>query len=98
MFKNFETKHGISGVKFRFNFLINSQQDGIAMGFPFGPTLANIFMSIDFIYKLFYTRYVDDCFVLVRSEKIMDEFFNILQNSYNSMSFTMKKKNMNLVF
>ena len=45
--------------------------------------------------KLFYPRYVDDCFVLVSSEKIMNEFFNILNTAHNSISFTMEKENNN---
>ena len=35
----------IFGVEFNFNSLIYSQQDGIAMGSPLGPTLTNIFMG-----------------------------------------------------
>ena len=38
-------KLATSGVKFSFNSLIYSQQDGIAMGSPLGRTLANIFMG-----------------------------------------------------
>ena len=35
----------ISGVKFSFNSSTYSQENGIAMGSPLGPTLANIFMG-----------------------------------------------------
>ena len=52
------------------------------MGSPLGPTLANIFIGFielkvvpAFKNNLLYLRYVDDCFVLVSREKIMDEFF-----------------------
>ena len=55
------------------------------MGSPLGQTLANIFMGYielkiisAFKNKLWYFRYVDDCFGLVRSEKIIVEFINIL--------------------
>ena len=32
-------------VEFSFNNTLYRQIDGIAMGFPFGPTLVNIFMG-----------------------------------------------------
>ena len=34
-------------------------------------------------------------FVLVRSENMMDEFFNISNNDNNSINFTMEKENTN---
>ena len=106
--KNFKKllKLATSGVKFSFNSLIYSQKDGIAMGSPLGPTLANIFMGYielkvipTFKNKLVYLRYVDDCFVLVRREKIMDEFFNVLNNAHEAINFTIEKeKNDELAF
>ena len=82
-------KLATSGVKCSFNWLIYSQQDGIAMGSPLGPTLENIYMGYielnvipAFKNDLLYLRYVDDCFVLVRSETIMDKFFNVLNNAF----------------
>ena len=99
-------KLATSDVKFSFNSLIYSQKDGIAMGSPLGPTLANIFMGYielkvipAFKNNLLYLRYVDDCFVLVRSEKIMDEFFNVLNNAHEAINFTIEKeKNEELAF
>ena len=44
---------------------------------------------------LLYLRYADDCFVLARSKKIMDIFFNIYNNAHNYFSFTMEKENNN---
>ena len=46
-----------------------------------------------FKHKLLYLRCVDDCFVFVRSEEIMDKFSNILNNTNNSNSFKMEKEN-----
>ena len=46
-----------------------------------------------------YLRYVDDCFVMVRNEKIMDEFFNVLNNAHEAINFTIEKeKNDELAF
>ena len=71
----------------------------MTMGSPLGPTLANIFMGYielkvvpAFKNSFLYLRYVDDCFVLLRNEKIMDEVFNILNNAHTSISFTIEKK------
>lgn len=35
-------KFGIPSVEFRFDDVMNRQIDGVAMGFPLGPALANI--------------------------------------------------------
>ena len=40
-----------------------------------------------------YLGYVDDFFVLVRSEKIMDKFFNVLNNAHEAINFTIEKEN-----
>ena len=89
-------------VQFSFNSQIYSQKDGIAMGSPLGPTLANIFMGYveskiipTFKHKLVYFRYVDDCFVLVENEMLIEEFFDILNNAHSSIKFTMEKENNN---
>ena len=61
-------------VEFSFNNIMFSQTDGVTMGSPLGPTLANILMgyfkhkiiskSITKYHNTRYLRYVDDCFVL----------------------------------
>ena len=70
------------------------------MGSPLGPTLDNIFIGLIKLKvvtalknNLLYLRFVDDCFVLVRSEKIMDQFFNALNNAHGSINFTIEKEN-----
>ena len=72
------------------------------MGSPLGPTLANIFMGyielkVVHVFKnnLLYLRYVDDCFVLVKIEEVMDEFLNILNVVRKSINFTIEYKNNN---
>ena len=74
---------------FIFNDQYYAQTDGVAMGSPLGPTLANAFMSFNEkiwlencppeIRPSYYRRYVDDIFVLVKSEqqlKLFKEYFN----------------------
>ena len=88
-----------SGVQFSFNSLIYSQHDGIAMGSPLGPTLANIFMGYiekkiipSFKSKLRYFRYVDDCFVLAENEEVVDKVFSILNGVHKKIKFTVEKE------
>ena len=92
-------KLSTSDVQFSFNSQIYSQSDGIAMGSPLGPTLTNIFMDFieakvvySFKYRLRYFRYVDECFVLVKSGKDIDEFFTIFNLAQNATKFTIEKE------
>ena len=62
---------------FIFNGLLYKQTDGVAMGSPLGPSLANAFLSYheknwlnscpQGFKPVFYQRYVDDIFVLFKS-------------------------------
>ena len=62
---------------FLFNDVLYKQKDGVAMGSPLGPTMANVFLSFYEVKWLeqcpnefkpvFYRRYVDDIFVLFKS-------------------------------
>ena len=67
------------GTVFYFNGHYYRQKDGVAMGSPLGPALANAFLShyetiwleecpLSFA-PIFYARYVDDIFVLIRSNE-----------------------------
>ena len=66
-------KSATSSVEFSFNNTMYKQIDGVAMGSPLGPALANIFVG-DYEEKLFsqtqkppiYFRYVDDMFVKLK--------------------------------
>ena len=40
------------------------QCDGVAMGFPLGPTLANVFMYHFDLFDSFLIRFIDDTFLL----------------------------------
>ena len=74
-------------MQFTFNSQMYSKHDGIAMGSPLGPTLANIYISfldkkVISDYMVTYFRYVDDCFVSGKNEKEIDKFFSVfLQNT-----------------
>ena len=66
-----------SQTHFLFNNEIYDQTDGVAMGSPLGPALANLFMgyhenkwlnSEESSTVLFYKRYVDDIFCLFKRE------------------------------
>ena len=82
-------------VEFSFNNIMYRQVDGIAMGSPLGPTLANIFMGYleykilpDFDLECKYVRYVDDCFIISNSEKVSSLLFDKFISIDNSIKFT----------
>ena len=67
----------LSSNYFSFDGIIYQQVDWVAMGFPLGPSLANVFLAHyeqiwlndcpDEFKPVYYKRYVDDIFVLFRS-------------------------------
>ena len=88
-----------SGVKISFNNTMYRQTDGIAMGSPLDPVLANIFVGynenklFDFSTKpQLYKRYVDDTFAIFENEAECDEFFNILHSLHLALKFTSEKE------
>ena len=91
-------KIATSDVQFSFNDLIYNQIDGVAMGSPLGPTLANIFMShyeqkwlaecpLEFKPK-YYRRYVDDIFVMFETIEQFDLFKAYLNTKHRNIKFT----------
>ena len=94
-----------STVEFSFDNTIYRQIDGVAMGSPLGPGLANIFVGC-FEQKLFseiskpaaYFRYVDDTFVIFQNEKESEEFLIRLNGLHSSLQFTFEKENNSLPF
>ena len=74
-----------NGVEFSFNNIMYRQIDGVAMGSPLGPSLANIFVGF-YERRLFqmvklpniYLRYVDDTFVLIEDEAHCYDCFVVL--------------------
>ena len=88
-----------SGVKISFNNTMYRQTDGIAMGSPLDPVLANIFVGynenklFDFSTKpQLHKRYVDDTFAIFENEAECDEFFNILHSLHLALKFTSEKE------
>ena len=95
-----------NGVEFSFNDVMYRQVDGVAMGSPLGPTLANIFVG--YLEKhLFstntspnvYLRYVDDTFVMFDRQSDIVDFHKVLNNLHPCLEFTCElEKNNTLPF
>jgi len=85
---------------FLFNNNFYIQKDGVAMGNPLGPTLANAFLC--FYEKkwlkdcpkscrpIYYKRYVDDIFVLFENMNKAEKFKTFLNKKHKNMSFTLE--------
>ena len=83
---------------FLFNGQFYRQTDGVAMGSPLGPTIANIFLCyhesvwldecpLSYLPK-FYKRYVDDIFVVFKSENDVLLFKSYLNGKHENISFS----------
>ena len=87
-----------SSVEFSFNNTMHKQTDGVAMGSPLNPALANIFVEY-YEKKLFsqtqkpltYFRYVDDTFVTFDHEAETDEFLTKLNCLHSFLKYTIEK-------
>ena len=76
------------------------QHEGVGMGLPLGPTLANAFMShfetiwlnncpLSFKPKL-YQRYVDDCFAVFDNRNQAESFLKYLNSQHPNIKFTIE--------
>ena len=80
-----------------FNEVVYKQNDGVGMGSPLDPTLANAFLCFyekKWLEKcppefepVFYRRYVDDIFVLFKSTDHLVKFRNYFHTCYPNISF-----------
>ena len=92
-------KSATSSVEFIFNNTMCKQTDGVAIGSPLGPALANIFIGY-YEEKLFphmqkpptYSRYVDDMFAIFDHEAEADEFLTKHNCLHPSLKFTFEKE------
>lgn len=83
---------------FKFNDIIYKQLDGLAMGGPISPVAANIFLNYfetsclsdcpSEFKPLVYKRYLDDTFLLFRSENESKLFFNYINLRHQNIKFT----------
>ena len=86
------------GIVFYFNSNYYKQLDGIAMGSPLGPALANAFLchhekkwlrECPVTYApTFHKRYVDDIFVLLKSENHVNNLLFYLNSKHRNIRFT----------
>ena len=85
-----------------FNDVYYEQIDGVAMGSPLGPTLANVFLchkEEEWLKKcpekfkpVYYKRYMDDTFLLFRSKQNIKMFFRYINSRHKNMSFTLEEE------
>ena len=103
-FKNLLTL-AVSESYFVFNGKCFKQVDGVAMGSPLGPTLANAFLCyheknwlencpLSFM-PLHYRRYVDDIFVLFRSKEHVSLFKDYLSSRHPNINFSSEEESQN---
>ena len=78
------------------------QIDGVAMGSPLRPVLANLFMGFyekqwlkefNFCKVFLYRRYVDDIICLFNCEVDAMKFFDYLNSRHPNIEFTFEKQN-----
>ena len=91
-----------------FNGNFYDQIDGVAMGSPLAPVLANLFMGFNESKWIenyngnklsYYRRYVDDIFAVFKFEHDATLFFDYLNIQHSNIKFTMKKEvNVNYSF
>ena len=75
-----------------------SQIDGVAMGSPLGPTLANIFLCYHettwikncpkSFKPVYYKRYVDDIFVLFKKPEQVSRFVKYMNKRHKNIKFS----------
>ena len=91
---------------FVFNDTLYTQTDGVAMGSPLGPVLANIFMTYienkifndNIIPELIcWKRYVDDVFAVLKSKPDLNAVICKLNNLHPNIQFTYEGESSNVI-
>ncbi len=95
------------GTVFLFNGHYYRQKDGVAMGSPLGPALANAFLChheptwldecpLSFS-PIFFARYIDDIFVLLRSKDHISELSEYMSSRHPNIRFTYEEEANNVL-
>lgn len=89
-----------TGGMFLYKDVLYKQVDGVAMGSPLGPSLANFFLGYLEENKIFedneicpvvYLRYVDDIFAVFKNGTSYLPFFNLLNQQHPNLKFTVEE-------
>ena len=97
---------------FLYKDVLYRQTDGVAMGSPLGPTIANMFLAHMECEELFndtminkpafypklFLRYIDDCFALFASKSEALQFLNVLNCLHPNLNFTIEVGSNSLPF
>ena len=89
---------------FQFDGQVYEQTDGVAMGSPLGPLMANVFMchledklACDGMIPSLYKRYVDDSLARMPNKVAAAEFLTTLNGLHPSLKFTMELPSDNMI-
>ena len=91
----------VKATHFSFDGDLYDQIDGVAMGSPLAPALANLFMShyeTKWLQNekasdvLHYKRYVDDIFCLFKTEIEVEKFYSFINCQHPNIKFTLEKE------
>ena len=89
-----------TGGVFMYRDVLYQQTDGVSMGNPLAPTLANFFLAdietklfsqVETFYPSLFLRYVDDIFCVFRAGVDWRSFFDMLNSVHPSLSFTFEE-------